>query len=370
LIEAASILVMQKEARRLSKKTLESTQGQINALVKFFGDIPLRDITFASFIAYQTDRAKVACASTVNHECALLKKMLKKTTYTHLDGSRRTLWEPIEENYSPLPADEWKPPKTFTKQEQERIFDQAAADPNLELAHIVFTITRNTTASGIELRNLRLRHLELDSDPPRVHIPIGKNFVRPRTIPLNEPALAAFELAVARCAKLGSHLPEHFLFPFRLNRGYWNANKPASTSWLRKQSERLRKATGIDHLRPHAFRHLAVTELLESGAPEQTVVALAGWIGRRMLETYSHTRIEAKNDAVNLLNQPRPPAPVPEAPAPAAPLNMAEMMQRPEFQEEIQRQMRIAMQGSQLAPVTPGTPPGPRLLSFPRKGGC
>jgi hypothetical protein len=52
----------------------------------------------------------------------------------------------------------------------------------------------------------------------------------------------------------------------------------------------------------HAFRHPAITELLEQGAPEQTVIAIAGWVGRRMVETYSHTRLEAKSDALNLLS--------------------------------------------------------------------
>jgi integrase len=66
---------------------------------------------------------------------------------------------------------------------------------------------------------------------------------------------------------------------------------------------RLRKDSAVPHLRPHAFRHLAVTELLESGVPEQTVIALAGWVGRNMINTYSHARIEAKAQAVNVLDK-------------------------------------------------------------------
>jgi hypothetical protein len=33
------------------------------------------------------------------------------------------------------------------------------------------------------------------------------------------------------------------------------------------------------------------------------VVALAGWVSRRMFDTYSHPRIEAKNAAVKLLER-------------------------------------------------------------------
>src|SRR6201999_1880016 len=110
----------------------------------------------------------------------------------------------------------------------------------LELAEIVFTITRNTTASGCELRGLRLRNLELDAVPPKVHIPpdATKNSVRPRTIPLNEEALNAFRRAVNRAKKLGCHYPEQFLFPFRVTRKLWDPRRPASPSWLRKQTQK------------------------------------------------------------------------------------------------------------------------------------
>ena len=39
--EAAEIVFSQKIMRGLKPATLESTRGQINALVRFFGDIPL-----------------------------------------------------------------------------------------------------------------------------------------------------------------------------------------------------------------------------------------------------------------------------------------------------------------------------------------
>lgn len=307
LVQAIEVVLRQKVARRLKPKSIESAQGQANALIRFFGDIPINEIHAGSLVAYQEDRSKTACASTVNHELALLKKILKKAAVM-VDGVRSNLWEPLAEDYSPLKAKDWAPPKTFTVQEEQRIFDHAASDPNLALAHIVFTITRNTTASGCELRGLRLRHLELNAHPPRIHVPPDstKNDIRPRVIPLNDEGLAAVKLAVDRAARLGSHRPEHYLFPFRVNRAHWDPNRQASRSWLRKQVTRLRRESGVPHLKPHAFRHLAVTELLEAGVPEQTVIALAGWVGRKMIETYSHSRIEAKNEAVRMLDKKAP----------------------------------------------------------------
>lgn len=307
LVQAADVVLRQKIGKRLKPKSIESATGQINALVKFFGDIPLNEIHSGSLVAYQEWRSKTACASTTNHELALLKKILRKATVV-VDGVKSNLWEPLAEDYAALKPKAWAPPKTFTVQEEQRIFAHTGHDPNLELADIVFTITRNTTASGGELRWLRLANLELNANPPRVHVPPDgtKNDIRPRVIPLNEPAQAAFRKAVDRAAKLGSHRAEHFLFPFRVNRAVWDPHRPASRSWLRKQVTRLRRDSGVPHLKPHAFRHLAVTELLENGTPEQTVIALAGWVGRKMIETYSHTRIEAKNNAVLSLDKKAP----------------------------------------------------------------
>jgi integrase len=313
LFSACNIWLAGKISKGLLPKTIECCQGNVRALQRFFGDMPLADFHAGSLKAYQIARGEgtgvfadeqtrepsPVGTSAINHELNVLQQMLRKAG----------LWDGIKDYYAPLHETQWQPPKTFTVKEEARIFEASANDPNVELADIVFRITRNTTASGCELRGLRLKNLELNARPPRVHIPpdATKNDIRPRVIPLNAEALEAFQRAVERAAKLGAHLPFHYLFPFRVNRRTWNPLRPASKSWLRKQTQQMRDKTGIEHLRPHAFRHLAVTELLEAGVPEQTVIALAGWVSRNMINTYSHTRIEAKADAVKVLTQKKPP---------------------------------------------------------------
>ena len=195
-----------------------------------------------------------------------------------------------------------------------------------------------------ELRGLQLRHLELETDPPRVHIPpeSTKNNIRPRTIPLNADALKAFQRAAERARKLGCHYPEDYLFPFRTNRALWNPKRPASKSWLRKQVDYLREVTGIDHITPHIFRHLAVTELLEQGAPEQTVVSLAGWVGRKMFEVYCHPRMEAKAEAVELVGKSGLKAAKPMIPLPAPQLAKPNLT-HPAIKAEIDRQVEFAL---------------------------
>lgn len=313
LFAAADIWLAGKVSKCLRPKTIECCQGQLHALKKFFGDMPLSSFHAGSLKAYQMARSEgagvfeengPAGASCVNHELNALQQILR----------RAGLWTPIADYYAPLKEPDWKPPKTFSTREQEMLFTNSGLDPNIELADIVFRITRNTTASGCELRGLRHQNLELHADPPRIHIPpdATKNNVRPRTIPLNAAALEAFERAVARARRLGSWQPYHYVFPLRVNRALWNPLRPASKSWLRKQTRKLRERTGIDHLRPHAFRHLAVTEMLENGANETAVIAVAGWVSRKMLDYYSHHRIEAKLEAVSLLERKKPPQPAPE----------------------------------------------------------
>ena len=55
-------------------------------------------------------------------------------------------------------------------------------------------------------------------------------------------------------------------------------------------------------LRFHGMRHHAITELAKSGASERTIMSIAGHVSRKMLEHYSHIRLEAKREAVRVLS--------------------------------------------------------------------
>ena len=55
-------------------------------------------------------------------------------------------------------------------------------------------------------------------------------------------------------------------------------------------------------LRFNDLRHHAVTELAESQASDQTIMAIAGHVSTKMLAHYSHIRIEAKRKALDALS--------------------------------------------------------------------
>ena len=62
-------------------------------------------------------------------------------------------------------------------------------------------------------------------------------------------------------------------------------------------------------LRFHDLRHHAITELAESQASDQTIMAIAGHVSPKMLALYSHVRLGAKRQALDALSKAGMPAP-------------------------------------------------------------
>ena len=50
------------------------------------------------------------------------------------------------------------------------------------------------------------------------------------------------------------------------------------------------------------LRHQAITELAESKASDQTIMGIAGHVSKKMLQHYSHVRLEAKRNALDALS--------------------------------------------------------------------
>ena len=56
----------------------------------------------------------------------------------------------------------------------------------------------------------------------------------------------------------------------------------------------------------HDLRHTCISRLAEGQASDQTIMAIAGHVSRRMLERYSHVRLEAKRRALEAIAAPEP----------------------------------------------------------------
>lgn len=313
--EAGRIWQQMRAVKNLKPRTHEFVAFALGSLSAFFGDLPLGAITAGHLREYQLARTSNALRmddgvttrpwkrqaghSTINHELNVLKQILDAAA----------LWERIRPWYAPLSMPSWSPREIPNPDEEAQLWDKAAADPGATLANWVATITANTSASGSELRYMRLRHLFLmdpsEGERSLIWIPEEgcKNNARPRKIPLNNAARWAFECCYRRALELGSTEQDHFLFPFRVNRKKYDPARPATRGWLRKSWARLRVATGLPKLSPHDLRHVFCSKTLAAGARPDVVRALMGHKSQKMTDYYSRWEMEPKAEAVDLLEQ-------------------------------------------------------------------
>lgn len=290
---------------RWKKRTAYGNRFGIEQLGKFFAGIRLDSVHIGHLLAYQEERTenpngrwkKKSGVSNTNHELYFLSQILKMAG----------LWAPFADLYTPLPPEGFKKPKVMDDVEKRRFYAVAASRPEWQLALWVATITNNTSASGTELRNLQLADLLLDPARPRITVnaATAKCRVRGRSIELNAPGLEAILKCLERAKALGSHQPEHYLFPGKdRNRNKYDPTRPASDSWLNRSWRELRKAAGLPWLTPHCLRHQCITELGEKGAAPEVIRNIAGHVSEAMMRHYTNVRRDQQAAAVKLLESP------------------------------------------------------------------
>jgi hypothetical protein len=115
-----------------------------------------------------------------------------------------------------------------------------------------------------------------------------------------------------RAESFGPVEPSHFIFAAFVPKFTFSGKKvigynvtafdPTThvKSW-RSAWRTLTKKAGLPGFRFHDLRHCAITQLAEGGTSDSTIMAIAGHVSRRMLERYSHVRMEAKRNAMEAL---------------------------------------------------------------------
>jgi integrase len=289
---------LSRRKRYLRPRSLEAYQYHFRTLHGFF-DPTKRLFSFheGDFRAYQGWRSNCGAGpSLINHELGALAQVLDLAD----------LWHPISRYYGRLPERNWAPPKVLTAEQEDRFFQFASRNKEWKTAYNCARLTSNSTISGCELRTLRLEHLRLQRDQPVIQIPdTVKNRHRVRGVPLNSIALIAARELVELAKGRGSSEPEHYLIAFRVKKGVYDPCRPAGPCFIRTAFRAIAKGCGLPWVTPTTFRHQAITKLLESGAPDETVRAIAGHVSEKAMKYYSHIRLEAKKQAVDRL-QPTP----------------------------------------------------------------
>jgi integrase len=282
----------------ITDRTISDYRFYIRSLNKFFGPkegqpgIKLSEIHIGHVIEYRRERQKTAGAECINHEITTLKQIMEMAD----------LWDLIAKHYKRLKVKDAGPPRVLTADEEEKFFRVVAKavwsgeKPEWEAAYLAVSLTSNTTAHGIELRRIQLKHLELDHNPPQILIVSDKTKFRPRYIPLNSIALKQTERLLERARRLGAYKPDHHLFPFCIKKGEYDPNRQASPFFIRSAFRSMRRVLGseFEWLKPSSFRHLCFTKLFESGAADETIISIGGHGAIRMSRYYSRIRATAK----------------------------------------------------------------------------
>lgn len=216
--EEAAPLWLASHRRHIHERTAFDYDKWIHMLRYYFRWMRLSEIGISHLEDYQRARTtgevggekkRQAGPVCINHELGVLAQILK----------RAGLWKALDEHHKPLRIPRSTRGCALSMADEARLFEVLGSKKRWRVAYLCSVVTANATAGPGEIRMLRLRDLNLEADPPTVHIREGiKNKYRDRFIPLNQYALKAFQQLLKRANRLGATRPDHFLLPHRAGR--------------------------------------------------------------------------------------------------------------------------------------------------------
>jgi integrase len=266
----------------------------------YFKQEPLKAITAKRITDYRTWRAEQGVGpATLNAELGILRRVMK----------RAKLWARVADDIRPL-----REPSTIgralTEEDKQRLLKTAVMRPEWETAYLASILCLNTTARGCELKALQWSDIDLFART--LTIRTSKTAAGERVVPLTDVAASALARLRRRAESFGPVEPSHYIFAAFVPKFTFSGKRvigynvtafdPTThvKSW-RSAWRTLTKKAGLPGFRFHDLRHCAITQLAEGGTSDSTIMAIAGHVSRRMLERYSHVRMEAKRNAMEAL---------------------------------------------------------------------
>ena len=270
----------------------------------YFKQEPLKCITAKRIIEYRAWRAEQGVGpATLNAELGILRRIMK----------RARIWARLADDIRPL-REPSTIGKALTEEEKRKLLQTAVMRPEWETAYLAAILCLNTTARSCELKGLQWSDVDLFAKT--LMIRKSKTEAGVRIVPLTDVAASALGRLRRRAQGFGTVEPSHYVFAaFKPNFKLDGKRMPDGVidyeitafnptkhlnSW-RSAWRTLTKKAGLPGFRFHDLRHCAITQLAENGASDSTIMAIAGHVSRRMLERYSHVRMEAKRTALEAL---------------------------------------------------------------------
>ena len=283
--ERAASLYLQKASTRLRPNSIKKEVSFLMRPKKLFGHVACERVTPMHIQQLQVEMKNDGCKNTYNN-------LVLGVTMRVLRFAK--VWRRIRDDVTRVSERDNKPVARVLKPaEKKRLFEVAKSNPNWATAYAAGLIAASTSARGADLRVLRWADIDLFQGV--MAIPDSKSEAGKRRLPLMPDAMLGFRILLERATKLGISAPEFYVFPACENNRI-DGTRPQKT-W-RTSWRNLTRAAGLKGLRFHDLRHQCITELLESGAAEAAVLSIAGHVSRKMMEHYSHIRMEAKRVAL------------------------------------------------------------------------
>ena len=241
----------------------------------FFGDYELEQVDVELIERFVAKRLKGgALKSTINRDLSCLKKMCNKAVD----------WGYLTEN----PALKIKQFPEYDNC-RNRVLSDAEESGLLESCseHVrsMVLISLNTGMRRGEIFNLQWNQVDFTNRLIRVEKTKSGKI---RYIPMNDDLVSILE----RLQSVGSHVPFVFLNP--------QSGKPFTT--IKTGFNAACRRAEIEDLRFHDLRRTFATRILQRGADIETVKELLGHHSVLVTQRYTHSNVEAKRYAVDLLN--------------------------------------------------------------------
>jgi len=261
----------------------------IGHLKRLLGTKMLVDFNEAVVTKYQNDRLSEGTApKTINEEVGFLLRILEEPGELIRARLRKKKMLKLRVRKSVG--------KAYTEDEKRRMLEEAAKarSPHIYLA---LTLALNAGMRDSEIRSLSWEQIDFK----KRFLAVGRSKTEAgegRTIPLNSDLYAVFADYIEWYElKYGKIQPEWYVFPF----GSPQPTDPTRhVTTLKTVWNTIREKAGVKG-RWHDNRHTLITELAESGAGDQTIMDIAGHVSKRMLEHYSHIRMQAKRTALEAI---------------------------------------------------------------------
>jgi integrase len=292
--ERASTAWLDAEKPHLAERTYEIYEVALRCHLKLtLGSLLLCDIDASRIASYQARRkAEKASARTLNKELQVLRQVLKRhKLWANLQGDVK-----FEREHNDIG-------KALSHAEEKNLLGACGSNA---LLNAVVTLALNTALRKNEIRILRWSQIDFEKRT----VAVGRAKTEGgsgRVIPLNQPAFDALAKWAGRLVEANA---DDYVFPAceaagiereHPDRERIDPSRPIK-SWRSAWRAALERA-GLQ-LRFHDLRHTCITKLAESQASEQTLMAISGHVSRRMIEHYSHIRMEAKRAALDAIAKP------------------------------------------------------------------